>query len=94
MAKRRKKNCPLLTHYAGAGRSCIGCGKIFLATPSKTPAKTRKTNPPAAGAKRIGRVRKIWYDRDQGNRQGAYYHIFTRRAAGLWTEPSGKVSIR
>jgi hypothetical protein len=52
-------------------------------------------NPPApAKAKRIGRVRKIWYDRDQGNRQGAYYHIFTRKAAGLWTEPNGKVSIR
>lgn len=61
--------------------------------PGREVITTIKENP-GVRAKRIGRVRKIFYDRDQGKRQGLYYHTFRRRGAGLWTEPNGKVSIR
>lgn len=48
-------------------------------------------NPPAPAVKpaRIGRAEKIYYKRDQGNRQGPYFHKFTRTAAGVWTYPPG-----
>jgi hypothetical protein len=48
-------------------------------------------NPPADKPFRIGQPKKIFYLRDQGGRQGDYYHIFTRRNAGLWTHPPGWV---
>jgi hypothetical protein len=47
-------------------------------------------NPPAAvKPERIGQASKIFYLRDQGNRQGNYYHKFTKSAAGVWTYSPG-----
>jgi hypothetical protein len=59
--------------------------KFFGARASGYPALSN----PADRPERIGRARKFYYDRDQGNRQGAYFHTFTRRKAGTWTYPPG-----
>lgn len=36
-------------------------------------------SPAPADSKRMGRLLKIFYERDQGNRQGLYYHVFTKK---------------
>lgn len=89
MSKRRQKQaCPLIAHYAAPNGCCIGCGKRYQVNPPKTRRKQTLSNP-RTSAKRIGRAKKFYYDRDQGNRQGLYQHTFTRRNAGVWTYPAG-----
>lgn len=89
MSKRRQtKKCPLFVHLAAPNGCCVGCGKRYQVNRSKPRRKQTLSNP-AEPPKRIGRAKKFYYDRDQGNRQGLYQHTFTRRNAGVWTYPAG-----
>ena len=68
--------------YAPTHAGAVAVVDMLTNAKSNPAGGARATGSPApADSLRMGRLLKIFYQRDQGNRQGLYYHTFTKKPA-------------